>query len=104
MVRRGEIWWVERPSAVRRPYLVLTRDAAIQGLESILGVPTTTTIRGIPTEVELGPRDGMPAPCVLSLDNTRVIRKSYFVDRICALQPERMHRVCEALALAAGCR
>ena len=43
-MRRGEIWWVERPSAIRRPYLVLTRDAAIQGLESILGVPTTTPI------------------------------------------------------------
>ena len=103
-MRRGEIWWVERPSAIRRPYLVLTRDAAIPRLESILGVPTTRTIRGIPTEVELGPRDGMPAPCVLSLDNTRVIRKSYFVDRICELQPERMHHVCEALAVATGCR
>jgi mRNA interferase MazF len=103
-VKRGEVWWVERPGARRRPHLVLTRDAAIQGLERVLGVPATTTIRGIPTEVELGPDDGMPATCVLSVDNTRVLRKAHFVERICDLGPEQMDRVCRALAIATGCR
>ena len=102
-MRRGEVWWVERPGAGRRPHLVLTRDAAIQRLERVLGVPATTTIRGIPTEVELGPEHGMPTACVLALDNTRVLRKAYFVERICELPPERMQRVCHALALATGC-
>jgi mRNA-degrading endonuclease toxin of MazEF toxin-antitoxin module len=69
----------------------------------VLGVPTTTTIRGIPTEVELGPADGMPVTCVLSLDNTRVIRKLYFVEPICRLGAEQMDRVCRALAIATGC-
>lgn len=103
-MRRGEMWWVERPGARRRPHLVLTRDAAITRLETVLGVPATTTIRGIPTEVELGPEHGMPTACVLTLDNTRVLRKALFVERICALGPERMQRVCEALAIATGCR
>jgi len=40
---------------------------------------------------------------VLSLDNIRPIRKAYFVDRICALRPERMHDVCQALARATAC-
>ena len=103
-MRRGEVWWVERPGASRRPHLVLTRDAAIQPLERVLGVPATRTIRCIPTEVELGPDDGMPAPCVLSLDNTRVLPKAYFVERICRLGPDAMDRVCLALAVATGCR
>ncbi len=101
---RGEVWWVERPGARRRPHLVLTRDVAIQRLERVLGVPATTTIRGIPTEVELGPEHGMPVSCVLTLDNIRVLRKAHFVERICALDSERMDRVCRALAIATGCR
>lgn len=104
VVRRGEVWWVERPGARRRPHLVLTRDAAIERLQTVIGVPATTTVRGIPTEVELGPEHGMPTPCVLTLDNPRVLRKSYFVERICELPQERMQRVCDALALATGCR
>ena len=102
-MKRGEVWWVERPGARRRPHLVLTRDVAIERLQTVLGVPATTTIRGIPTEVELGPEDGMPAACVLTLDNTRVLRRAYFVEKICELTPDRMRRVCEALALATGC-
>ena len=103
-MRRGEVWWVESPDAERRPHLILTRDAAIARLGQILGVPTTTTVRGIPTEVEIGPEHGMPNHCVLSLDNTRVLPKAFFVERICELPPERMTRVCDALAVATGCR
>lgn len=104
LVRRGEVWWVEHPSAGRRPHLVLTRDAAIERLTRVLGVPATRTIRGIPSEVELGPEDGLADRCALSLDNIRVVRKAYFVARICALGPERMDSVCRALAVATGCR
>jgi mRNA interferase MazF len=83
---------------------VLTRDAAIERLARVLGVPATRTIRGIPSEVELGPEDGLPDRCVLSFDNLRVVRKAYFVERICELQPERMDSVCRALAIATGWR
>ena len=103
-MRRGEVWWVESPATGRRPHLVLTRDAAIDPLPRVLGVPATRTIRGIASEVEVGPEDGMPDRCVLSLDNLRVLPKSSFVDRICTLGPERMDSVCRALAVATGCR
>ena len=77
---------------------MLTRDAAIQFLTSVIAVPATRTIRGIASEVELGPADGMPDRCVLSLDNTRVIAKSLFVGpELCTLGPERMASVCRAL-------
>ena len=89
-VRRGEIWWVEHPEAGRRPHLVLTRDAAIPVLKSVLAVPATRTIREIPSEVRLGLEDGMPQECALALDNTRVVFKELFVERICELPPRRM--------------
>jgi mRNA-degrading endonuclease toxin of MazEF toxin-antitoxin module len=55
------------------------------------------------TEVRVGPDDGMTEDCALSLDNLRVIRKAFFTDRICRLQPKTMHAVCRALGYATGC-
>lgn len=104
VVSRGEVWWVEDPAAGRRPHLVLTRDGAIPVLNNVLAVPTTRTIRGIPTEVALSPADGMPTECVLTVDNTTLLPKSFFVARICTLGPARMESVCNALAHATGCR
>jgi mRNA interferase MazF len=103
-VNRGEVWWVERPNAGRRPHLVLTRDSAIPVLRSVVAVPATRTVRGIASEVALGPDDGMPGHCALTLDNVRAIPKAYFVEPICALGPERMASVCKALDHATGCR
>ena len=103
-MNRGEVWWVERPDEGRRPHLVLTRQIVIPVVNSVLAVPATRTIRSIPTEVELNSDDGMPGGCALSVDNTTLIPKAFFVERICTLGPERMESVCEALAHATGCR
>jgi mRNA interferase MazF len=102
-VKRGEVWWVEAPDEGRRPHLILTRDTVIPVLSALVGVPATRTVRGIPTEVALGPEDGMPEICALTLDNVRTLRKGYFVERICALGPNRMASVCRALAVATAC-
>jgi len=48
---------------------VLTRDAAIAVLTAVTCAPITRTIRGIRSEVELGPEHGLPEPCVISCDN-----------------------------------
>lgn len=100
---RGEVWWVERPRVGRRPHLVLTRPEAVPVLNSVIAVPATRTIRKLRTEVLIGPDDGMPAECVLSCDNTTLVPKVFFSERICELRGDRMHEVCEALAIATGC-
>lgn len=104
MVRRGEVWWVEDLHSGRRPHLALTRDAVAAKLNSIIAVPATTQVRGIPTEVALGTAEGLPRECVLSLDNVTQIPKELFVERICQLSPARVNEVCKALAIATGCR
>ncbi len=48
---------------------MLTRDAAIEVLTSVTCAPITRTIRGIRSEVEIGPDQGLPEPCVVSCDN-----------------------------------
>jgi mRNA interferase MazF len=103
VVRRGEIWWAEPPETGRRPHLVLTRDTAIPVLASVLVVPATRRVRGIPTEVALTTDDGMPEDCALTLDNTTVIDKAFLVERICTLGQAKMVDVCHALDHATGC-
>ena len=103
MVARGEVWWVEHPDAGRRPFLILTRQAAIPVLNAFLAVPATRTIRQIPTEVILNTADGMPEECALSLDNLTLVPHELFRARIARLSVERMTQVCRALAVASGC-
>lgn len=101
--RRGEIWWGEIEGVGRRPFLVMTRSAAIPVLHSVLAAPVTRTVRNIPTELRLGPDDGMPAECVASFDNLRVVPKAYLVDRQCALKPMRLVEACHILRAAVDC-
>lgn len=101
--RRGEVWWGEIEGIGRRPFLVMTRAAAIPVLNSVLAAPVTRTIRSIPTEVLLGPEDGMPTECAASLDNLRVVPKSHLVDRVCALGATRLLEVCRAIRAAVDC-
>jgi mRNA-degrading endonuclease toxin of MazEF toxin-antitoxin module len=102
-MNRGEVWWAEHPDAGRRPFLILTRQAAIGVLARVLAVPATRTIRKIPTEVVLDVDDGMPQRCALSFDNITPMPKSLLTERICRLDIERMSAACRALEAATGC-
>src|SRR5215469_3654769 len=101
--RRGEVWWGEIGGVGRRPFLVMTRSAAIPVLHSLLAVPVTRTIRNIPTELLLGRDDGMPTECAASFDNLRVVPKANLVDRVCVLPEARMTDACAALHVAVDC-
>jgi mRNA interferase MazF len=103
VVNRGEVWWAESPNDKRRPYLVITRQAAIPVLNAVIAVPATRRVRGIPTEVALDEADGMPEPCALAFDNVVTMPKGWLVERICRLGPERLHAVCQVLSIATGC-
>lgn len=102
-MNRGEVWWLDDPQAGRRPACVLTRQAAIPVLRAVLVVPATRTVRAIPTEVRLGPDDGMPDDCALALDNMGVVSKALLTDRITRLGPAKLAQLCAALNTAAGC-
>ena len=74
MVTRGDVIWADLgPPAGRRPVCVLTRDAAIDVLTALTCVPITRTTRNIRSEVEIGPDEGLPEPCVISCDNLLTI-------------------------------
>jgi len=102
-VNRGEVWWYELPGSGRRPGCILTRQAAIPVLNAVLVAPATRTIRGIATQVRLGPEDGMPTECALSFDNLVTVPKTLLAERITRLPPARLAELCVALDVAAGC-
>ncbi len=52
-----------------RPVLILTRDLVRPHLARVTVAPITTTIRGLSTEVPLGPANGLDHECVVSCDN-----------------------------------
>lgn len=67
---RGDIVWTDAgPPVGRRPLCVLTRDPAIGVLTAVVCAPITRTIRGIASEVEVGPAEGLPSPSAISCDN-----------------------------------
>jgi mRNA interferase MazF len=100
---RGEVWWGETPEAKGRPFLVLTRDEAIPVLDTLLVAPVTRTVLRIPTEVTLGPDDGLPTECVAAFDATTVMPRAMLVRRMGALAPVRTRELCRALAAATDC-
>ena len=103
--QRGEVWWCELPEVGRRPAVVLSRDAAIAARRCTVIAPCTTTLRGLPTQVELHPGiDPVPRPCFVSLDSVENVSVALLVDRLGRLGEARMSEVCAALAVATGCR
>jgi mRNA interferase MazF len=103
VVARGDVVWLELEQEGRRPVLVLTRDEAIPRLRNIVVALITRTIRGIDSEVELGPQDGLPVECAVSLDNLRTVPQALLTEPITQLDPTRMNAICRALAVATGC-
>jgi mRNA interferase MazF len=88
---QGEIWWAEAMDK-RRPVLVVTRSEAIPVLTWVLVAPITRTVRGIPTEIPLGPGDGLDVVCAATIDNLQPIRRSFLTRRVGASSGGRLPR------------
>lgn len=98
---QGEIWWAQALDK-RRPVLVVTRSEVIPLLRWIVVAPVSRTVRGIPTEVPLGPAEGLPYDCAASFDNLQPVRKTVLTSRIGAVAARRT-LICEALAALVDC-
>jgi mRNA interferase MazF len=99
--RQGEIWWAAAADQ-RRPVLVVTRSEATPVLTGIVVAPVTRTMRGIPTEVRLGPEEGLPVECAASFDNLQRIHRAVPTERAGGLGTRR-GAICEALRTLADC-
>lgn len=101
---RGEVRLFRFPVPDKqRPVLILTRGSALEYLSRVTVAPITSTVRGVPSEVVLGPEDGMKQVCAVNLHNVVTVPQAGVGRRLAQLTPPRLREVCAALAFAVGC-
>jgi mRNA interferase MazF len=81
---------------------LLSRDDAYEVRQLVTVAPVTTRVRGIPVEVPLGPKDGMPRDCVVKLDTVTTIPKDALKERLTVVSRAKMTAVEAALRFALG--
>lgn len=103
-VSRGEIWLLElsRPDK-RRPVLVLSRPSLIPLLHTVTVAAITSTLRGSPTEVELGVEEGLKQASCVNLCNLFTVHQRELRSFVGTVSREKMIEVCRALAIACAC-
>lgn len=101
-MQRGEIWFAAAPGG-DRPVLVLTRDPVADRIGAVVVAALTRTRRGLVSEFELTPADGVPTNSVVNFDNLHTLRRESFRRRVAMLSPARMAQACRTLQAATGC-
>ena len=97
----GDVWWADLDKV--RPVVVLTRRRVAPLLTRVLVAPVTSTVRGIPTEVGLGPGEGVKAGCVANLDNIELLPVGALLRRAGTVAASRWPEFCRAMAAVLSC-
>jgi mRNA interferase MazF len=83
-----------------RPVLVLTREVVRPYRGTVTVAPITSTIRGLSTEVAVGPANGLDHPSVVSCDNVTTIAGADLLDQVGRLLPAQEPDLTRALVAA----
>jgi mRNA interferase MazF len=103
-VTRGAIWTYRfKAPDKQRPVLVLSRDDVIGLLHTVMVAPITSTVYGAPSEVIVGPDEGLKHSSAVNLDHVQTIERTRLLRYVGSLAPMKMREVCRALAIATGC-
>lgn len=103
-LNRGEIWLLHLPRPdKKRPVLVLSRPSLIRLLDTVTVASVTSTLRGAPTEVELGVAEGLRQTSCVNLVNLFTVHQRELKRFVGTVGREKMLEVCRALVIACGC-
>ncbi len=83
-----------------RPVLVLTREVVRPHLSRVTVAPITTTIRGLSTEVSVGPENGLDQHSVVSCDSIVTIPAVALGRQVGVLLAAQEPALAEAIRLA----
>lgn len=83
-----------------RPVLILTREAVRPYLNRLTVALITSTIRGLSTEVPVGPANGLAHDSVVSCDNVVTVLKSALGKHLGYLLPHQEPTLAEAILAA----
>ena len=82
----------------RRPALILTSPQKLHLLTSVTIAPITSTIRGLTSEVRVGPRNGLDVESVISCDNITTVRKDAVGETIGLLFDDQEAQLARAIS------
>ncbi len=83
-----------------RPVLILTREQVRPHLTRVTVAPITTTVRGLSTEVPVGPANGLDQNSVVNCDNIVTVLKSTLGRNVGYLLPAQEAQLAEAISAA----
>ena len=83
-----------------RPVLILTREVVRPHLSRVTVAPITSTIRGLSTEVPVGPANGLDHTGVVSCDNIVTVPVSVLGRRLGFLLAEQETALTDAIRAA----
>jgi len=83
-----------------RPALILTREDARSAMTKVTVAPITTTIKGLSSEVRVGPHNGLEQECVVSLDNVLTVPVSTLGRTVGYLRADQELQLARAVVLA----
>jgi mRNA interferase MazF len=102
-VRRGDVYWAQFSAPVgKRPVVLVSRDEAYAIKTRVTVVAVTRTVRGIPTEVRIGPSEGLPKVGVANADELVTIPRTTLRERISTLSRSKLDEIDAALHFALG--
>ena len=102
-LRRGDLYWARLPEPRgRRPVVIVSRTRAARVRPVVTIAPVTRTIRGIGSELQLGPDDGLQIRCVANCDNLETVSKHRLTKRIGSLDSNKLVVLDDALRYALG--
>lgn len=83
-----------------RPVVVLTREAARAAMTKVTVAPITSTMKGLASEVVVGPENGLGQVSAISLDNVLTIPVGLLGRSVGFLTPAQEGLLARAMVLA----
>lgn len=83
-----------------RPVVVLTRELARSAMTRVTVAPITTSVRGLSTEVGVGPANGIDGDAAISLDNVVTVPQTSLGRFVGMLDAEQERELAEAIVIA----
>ena len=83
-----------------RPVVVLTREAARAAMTKVTVAPITSTIKGLSSEVAVGPQNGLDHASAISVDNVVTIPATALGRTVGYLTSEQDALLARAIVLA----
>ena len=98
---RGDVWLARLDKV--RPVVILTRDPMGRELNALISVYGTHTVRGLNTEVPVGPDDDFDQGTVLNVDNLQLVYQDELVEHVGHVRAETLAAICRAVVFAIAC-